>query len=210
MNVGILNYKGAQIRDIFIYSEEGRPVRSGVSLQGAILPFILKDPRFPEPTPPITKLFELITRSNNDLEKHILRCAEWTGQAISEPNEAAALVKAAIALEVLFRTDEKSVITAGIMAQISESCAFLLGTENESPLEIEREVKRLYSVRSSVVHSGKDSVDSKDLEAFISICRRAVVRLLSDEEFIGINSASKLAEHFRSKKYEFIRGAQRT
>ena len=42
------------------------------------------------------------------------------------------------------------------MAQISESCAFLLGNESESPSEIERKVKHLYRVRSSVVHSGKD------------------------------------------------------
>ena len=209
VNVGILNYEGTQIRDIFIYSEDGRPVRSDTSLQGALQPFILKDPSFPEPTPAIIRLFELITRPNNDLEKHILRCAEWTGQALSEPNEAAALVKAAIALEVLFRTDEKSVITASIMAQISESCAFLLGSENKTPLDIEREVKRLYGVRSSVVHSGKDTVDSKDLEAFISICRHIVVRLLSDDEFREIDSASKLAEHFRLKKYESFCCAKR-
>jgi hypothetical protein len=177
---------------------------------GHLQPFLLKDPRFPIPTPPLIRLFELITRSNNDLEKYIIRCAEWTGQALAELNEAAALVKAAIALEVLFSANEKGVMTASIMAQISESCAFLLGGENTSPLEIEREVKRLYAVRSSVVHSGKDSVDPNDLNAFVCICRRVVIHLLSDDEFRQIDNMAKLSEYFRVKKYAALHSTQTT
>jgi hypothetical protein len=96
VEVGIINHEGAKMRDQFIYSEDGTPMGHGSSWHGAMQPFLLKDPRFPVPTPPLIRLFELITRSNSDLEKHIIRCAEWTGQALAEPNEAAALVKAAI------------------------------------------------------------------------------------------------------------------
>ena len=204
VKVGILNYTGAQMRDQFVYSEINKPVGHGSSWRGALQPFLLKDPRFPQPTPPFTRLFELITRHNSDLEKHILRCAEWTGQAIGEPNEAAALVKAAIALEVLFSSNEKGLITPSIMAQISESCAFLLGNDAEAALKVEREVKRLYGIRSSVVHSGKDSVDPKDLQAFIWICRNVVIQLLSRDEFDKIDSVEKLAAQLRAKKYAAI------
>jgi hypothetical protein len=205
VEVGILNYTGAQMRIQFVYSESGRPVGSGSSWHGALQPYLLKDARFPQPTPPFVRLFELITRPNTDLEKHILRCAEWTGQAIAEPNEAAALVKAAIALEVLFSSNERGVITPSIMAQISESCAFLLGSDAESALNVEREVKRLYGIRSSVVHSGKDSVDPKDLGAFIRICRRVVVQLLSHDELTRLGSMDELAGILRLKKYGAIR-----
>jgi hypothetical protein len=198
VDVGILNYKGARMRDQFLYSEDGSWLGHSSGWQGAMQPFLLKDERFPIPTPP---MIELLTRSNNDLEKHIVRCAEWTGQAIAEPNEAAALVKAAIALEVLFSANEKGVITPSIMAQIAESSAFLLGTDSASSMGIEREVKRLYGVRSAVVHSGKDAVDPKDLNAFIRICRRLVLRLLSEEEFRQMDSVSRLAESFRQRKY---------
>ena len=210
VEVGIVNHKGAQLRDRFLFSEDGRPVGHGSSWNGAMQPFIFGDPRFPIPTPPLIRLFELITRPNNEFEKHIIRCAEWTGQAIGEPNEAAALVKAAIALEVLFSANEKGLITPSIMAQISESCAFLLGNEHASPVEIEREVRHLYGVRSSVVHSGKDSVDSKDLNAFIRICRYVVVLLLSGDEFVGMDTMAKLADHFRSRKYAVLRNSGRS
>ncbi len=208
VEVGILNYKGAQMRDRFIFSEDGRPVGHRSSWNGAMQPFIFGDPRFPMPTPPLIRLFELITRTNNEFENHIIRCAEWTGQAIGEPNEAAALVKAAIALEVLFSANEKGLITPSIMAQISESCAFLLGNENASPVEIERELKHLYGVRSSVVHSGRDSVESKDLNAFIRICRRVVILLLSGDEFAGMDSMAELAAYFRSRKYAVLRDSR--
>jgi len=201
VDVGILNYKGARMRDQFLYSEDGSWLGHSSGWHGAMQPFLLKDARFPIPTPPMMRLFELLTRSNNDLEKHIVRCAEWTGQAIAEPNEAAALVKAAIALEVLFSGNEKGVITPSIMAQIAESSAFLLGADSTSSMEIEREVKRLYGVRSSVVHSGKDAVDPKDLNAFLRICRNVILRLLSEEDFKQMESASRLAEYFRQRKY---------
>jgi hypothetical protein len=201
VEVGIVNYRGPQMHDRFLLSEEGRYVQRGSSWDGAIQPFILNDPHFPMPTGPFIRLFELISRDTNDLEKHVIRCAEWTGQAISEPNAASALVKAAIALEVLFSANEKGVITPSIMAQIAESCAFVLGTDETSSVGIERRVKHLYSVRSAVVHSGKDSVDEKDLNDFISICRRLVILLLSKEEFAKITSMSQLADYFKSRKY---------
>jgi Apea-like HEPN len=206
IEVGILNHKGAQMRDRFVFSEEGHLAGHASAWRGAFQPFILGDSRFPIPAPPLSRLFELITRSNSDFEKHIIRCAEWTGQAIAEPNEAAALVKAAIALEVLFSANEKGVITPSIMAQISESCAYLLGGGSASSIDVEREVKRLYGVRSSVVHSGKDSVDSKDLNSFIGICRQVVILLLSSEELSGIDSMAKLADYFRGRKYASPKG----
>ncbi len=210
VEVGIVNYKGAQMRDRFVFSEDGRLVEHGSAWNGAMQPFIFGHSRFPMPTPPLIRLFELITRPNNEFEKHIIRCAEWTGQAIGEPNEAAALVKAAIALEVLFSANEKGLIAPSIMAQISESCAFLLGNEHASPVEIERELKHLYGVRSSVVHSGKDSVDSKDLNAFIRICRHVVILLLSGDEFAGMDTMAKLADYFRSRKYAVLRNSGRS
>jgi hypothetical protein len=201
IEVGVVNYKGPQMHDRFLLSENGRYVRRGSSWDGAIQPFILNDPHFPMPTGPFIRLFELISRDTNEFEKHVIRCAEWTGQAIAEPNAASALVKAAIALEVLFSANEKGIITPSIMAQIAESCAFLLGNDEASSVKIERLVKDLYGVRSAVVHSGKDSVDEKDLNAFISIYRSLVILLLSKKEFAKITRMSQLADYFKSRKY---------
>jgi hypothetical protein len=201
IEVGVGNYRGPQMHERLLLSEDGNYVRRGTSWDGALQAFIFNDPHFPMPTGPFAKLFELISRDNNELEKHIIRCAEWTGQAIAEPNAASALVKAAIALEVLFSVNEKGPITPSIMAQIAESCALVLGNDRTSSVEIERLVKHLYGARSAVVHSGKDSVDERDLNTFIRICRNLIITLLSKEEFASFTSMSELSDYFKSRKY---------
>jgi len=126
---------------------------------------------------------------------------------MGDPNAASAFVKAATALEVLFSANEKGVITPSIMAQIAESCAFLLGDTPAVAVEIERQVRRLYGVRSAVVHSGKDSVAEDDLNALIHICRTIIMVLLSDEEFAETDTIAKLADYFKRKKYSFLEAA---
>lgn len=201
--VGVLNYVGPQMRDHIVIGENG--VSEGGAWQGALEAIPIADSFFCSPSPPFAKLLQLIVKQNNQLEVHIVRCAEWTAQAMSDPNAASAFVKAAIALEVLFSATEKGVITPSIMAQIAESCAFLLGDSPASATEMEREVKRLYGVRSAVVHSGKDSVERDDLNALIQICRNAVLVLLSSKELEDIESVVTLAEHFKAKKYASVK-----
>jgi hypothetical protein len=200
VEVGIVNYTGPQMRDRFCL-EGDQLTGHGSSWEGALQPFILNDPRFPMPDGPMLRLFELITRSQNDFERHIVRAAEWVGQAIAELNEASALVKAATALEVLFSTNEKGLITPSIMAQIAESCALLLGSSTTPPVEIEKTVKHLYGERSAVVHSGRNTVKSSDLNTFISICRQLILLLVSKPEYSSMKSMEELKGYLKNKKY---------
>jgi hypothetical protein len=201
--VGVINYVGPQQRDHVVICENR--VTKVAAWQGALEPLSLADPFFCNPSPPFARLLKIMEGQSNQFERHILRCAEWTAQAIGDPNAASALVKAAIALEVLFSGNEKGVITPSIMAQIAESCAFLLGVSASSAVEIEREVKRLYGVRSSVVHSGKDSVETSDLDGFIGICRNVVLTILSSDELEGIETIEKLSEYFKTKRYSSVK-----
>lgn len=197
--VGVLNYVGPQLRNSIVAG--GNEVISGSAWKGALEPIQMADPFYSSPSPPFARLLRLISAQRNPIEIHVMRCAEWTGEAIGDPNAASAFVKAATALEVLFSADEKGVITRSIMAQIAESCAFLLGVSAANAAEIERKVKDLYSIRSAIVHSGKDSVRREDLDVFIHICRSAVITLLSRREFEDIGSMSKLAGYFRERRY---------
>jgi hypothetical protein len=120
---------------------------------------------------------------------------------MGDQNGASAFVKGAIALEVLFSANEKGVITPSIMAQIAESCAFLLGNSKMQPWDVEKEVKRLYGIRSAVVHSGKDFVEDEDLNSLLQICRAVAIVLLSNPDFAEMTSITQLADYFRRWKY---------
>jgi hypothetical protein len=200
LEVGILNYTGPQLRDCFVLAVDG-PMAHNSSWNGALQPVPLDDLYFSKPQAPFPRLFELISGENTELERHILRCAEWTGQAMGDQNGASAFVKGAIALEVLFSANEKGVITPSIMAQIAESCAFLLGNSKWQPWEVEKEVKRLYGIRSAVVHSGKNSVEEEDLNSLLQICRTVVIVLFSNPDFAQIASISQIADYFRRRRY---------
>jgi hypothetical protein len=62
-------------------------------------------------------------------------------------------------------------------------------------------VKRLYGIRSAVVHSGKDSVGVHDLNRLTHICRDIIIVLLSDAELIKIQNMASLSEYFRRRKF---------
>jgi hypothetical protein len=204
--VGVLNYLGPRMLDHIVIAKTN--VSEGGAWQGALEPIPIADPIFSNPAPPFAKLFGLIRKQSNKFQVHVLRCAEWTAEAIGDANAASAFVKAAIALEVLFSITEKGVITPSIMAQIAESCAFILGDSPTSSAKVEHEVKRLYGVRSAIVHSGKDSVETQDLNALIQTCRDVVLVLLSRKEFENIDSMTMLAEQLKSKKYASVKASE--
>jgi hypothetical protein len=202
IEVGVLNYVGPQMRKMVIFAEN--EFSEGSAWKGALQQVPMADAFFCDPPPPFAKLLQIFKSQRSELERHVVRCAEWTAQAMCDPSASSAFVKAAIALEVLFSQNEKAVITPSIMAQIAEGCAFLLADSADSAIKIEREVRRLYGVRSAIVHSGKDSVSRFDLNTFIQICRNAVLALLNSGELESVGTMSKLTEHFKKRKYSGI------
>lgn len=199
-DVGILNHRTPYYRKHFVFGR--RNTSTGRFRSGPFENVPLDAAFFANPNPEFARLLGLIDRKNNGLENRILRGAEWVGQAIAEHSPASAFVKAAIALEVLLSVNEKGVITPSVMAQISESCAHILGGTANSRFETEKTVKRLYGIRSSVVHSGTDTVFNTDLNLFIAIARSVAMKLLGDEAYRDIHSVEQLHEALRRKRYE--------
>ena len=196
---GILNYSGSRLSQHYMFNDEH--FTAGNARKGPMEAIPLDDKYFSKPSPEFARLLGLLASQCNSLERRILRSVEWTAQALIDPSPASAFIKAATSLEVLFSATEKGVITPSIMSQISESCAHILGTSPETCVDIEATVKRLYGIRSAVVHSGKDSVPEEDLATFIHIARSVAIELLANSRYLAIESIEKLHETLRIKKY---------
>jgi hypothetical protein len=199
--LGVLNYVGPQMRDRIILSADGQMLTEGSAWQGAVERVSLMDSFFTAPSPHVVRLLGLIGTENSDLEEHVLRCAEWTGQAMGDPSPASAFVKAAIALEVLFSGNDKGPITPSVMSQIAESCALIHGKSIENAIELERLVKQLYGVRSAIVHSGRDFVPVIDLNTLIQICCETVIVLLIEQPYKEMKSMAEVVKHLKQKRY---------
>jgi hypothetical protein len=198
-DVSILNYTGSKLTQYYMFTRDN--FHKGRGRTGPIEALPLDDVFFSKPSPEFTRLLAIIDHQSNALERKLLRCVEWVGQSLMDSNPASAFVKAATALEVLFSETEKGLITPSIMAQISESCALLLGGDLKSRMKIEKHVKRLYGIRSSVVHFGEDTVPRDDLNLLIHIAKAVVLTLLSDAMYGRIQSVKELHAYLKAKKY---------
>ncbi|WP_411383425.1 hypothetical protein ACK3BK_23675 [Pseudomonas sp. L7] len=161
----------------------------------------LSAPVFQDPPPYIGKLISINEASANALERKICRSIDWTAQALREPNMGSAFIKAMIALESLLKIDEQGGFAPSIVAQISEATAQILGSSIEECIHIASDIKRLYGIRSSAVHSGSNDIKQDDLSKIINYTRQIIFTLLNEEKFQPLDSPKKLGQFLTEAKY---------
>jgi hypothetical protein len=189
----------------FLYRLAGEQSSSQVELVGPAEPISLDGATFTADVP--RRIISLVTKQANDLERRIGRCVEWTGQAIVDFSIQSALVKCGTALECLMVVNQKGVITSSILATIAESAAHVLGTSVNSALAIEREVKRLYSLRSATVHAGDDKGSIVDLRRFLAVSHDVVFELLTNPKYECLTSIEQIHERARRDRFSYLKGA---
>lgn len=102
------------------------------------------------------------------LEERIRRSVMWFDKAVNFDESDAQFVGLATALEILL-TSEANINNpfstwSGIAQQLADRCAFLMGHDLESRLEVVRRVKDLYGTRSGIVHGGKAPTTTELIE----------------------------------------------
>lgn len=138
--------------------------------------------------------------SNSELMGKILRAVDWIGQSIAEKVRANAFMKAAIALEALF-TPKKGNFAPSIVFQITENVVLLLGTDEQTRVETDREFKRLYGIRSDITHSGDTDVAQQDVFLMQHMARQVVITLLTNPTVKHCTKSEDLNNILRSLKY---------
>jgi hypothetical protein len=199
--VGVLNYQGWRHRRAYIFCDDGQ-VSNSASNHGSFEPLPLDDPYFLDEEAGYKYVWDIASSNNlNKFQKRILLAIEWIGQSIAEPLPQSAFLKSAIALEIIFTYSENTIITPSILNQISEGAALILGEETKERLEIEAKVKKLYGLRSAIVHSGNKNISESDYHNMLGISRAVVAKLLTSKALINIESVEKLYELLKSTKY---------
>lgn len=126
----------------------------------------------------------------------------WIGKGLRDADPVKRLVQTMFALDSLFQINQGELITPSIAAQMSESVAFILGTDLPSRIDIEKKVKDLWGKRSAVVHQGVTSISGhEDFLAAYLIARRVIARLLNDEPFKDFTSVGQIFDWVRHQRY---------
>jgi hypothetical protein len=126
--------------------------------------------------------------------------AGWLFDSMSNSKSLLAFVQAMTALEILMgEKDDGDEI--GLGATIRNRCAFLVAESYDERKYISTELKKIYIVRSNILHKGKDSLNSSEYGMLVLlrwICGRAISKELKLLNAQMINSAAstepKIAE----------------
>ncbi|MER1588291.1 hypothetical protein [Enterobacter hormaechei] len=150
----------------------------------------------------VTNFFNVVLSPSTKLERKLSRAVEWIGEAYLDKNRSSALLKVVIALEALFKVNERSVITASIVASMAEQCAYISGESVDECLEIEDYVKDLYELRSKVVHAGSNNIGENELKKALTFSRSIIFKLLDLKINEKVESIDELQPMIRESKYK--------
>lgn len=199
--VGVLNYQGWRHQRAYGVTSGGQGVMSAQN-RGPHIAVPLDDSHFVSSAAGYDRIWAMLSnKSPSKFEQRLLLAIDWVGQALSDANLPNAFLKAAVSLEVLFTRDQKEIITPGILSKLSEDIAIVLGSSFDARMEIERDVKRLYSLRSKIAHAGNQSASPADVALIIAFARSVICELLLNVDFTAIKSIDDLHEEFRRIKY---------
>jgi hypothetical protein len=143
----------------------------------------------------LARISEILEKqAPSKFEDGVIKAFQWAGKASVEPRKEEAFLLFAISLEsLLLRKNDK---------EITETLALRLAHLISGPktrLIVYRDMKRLYEIRSGIVHSGSVDVGEDQLSEIRYYTRLALLTMLCDSRFSGITKHDDLVDWFRAR-----------
>ena len=127
--------------------------------------------------------------SRNSFSDRLISALEIAGAACIEPKEHESLLLFAIALEsaVLGRDTQ-----AELTMQLAVRTAHLISSSLTGRKAVAKAIKRLYGLRSKIVHTGSISISKNDVGEMRLYCLSTLLALTTRSEFLAYSEASDL------------------
>ena len=139
---------------------------------------------------------DLLGRKRNKLEDQLIASIQWAGRATVAARREEAFLLYAIALESFVLADQDP-LELGYRLRLR--VAHLLGKTPEARKELFDQVAQLYAIRSKIVHSGEYRVSEVDLGRMRWICKAALLRACTSEDFDRMSTAEDLQRWFQDR-----------
>lgn len=149
------------------------------------------------------RVAELLAGQPNKLEEQLIASIQWAGRATADSrgearNEEVFLLYA-IALESLVLSDGNP---AELTYRLRARVAHLLGDDSKSRRDVFDSIKRLYDIRSKIVHSGRYQVTDADLSLIRNVTKAALIRVCTQGEFRSMTNPIHLGKWFENRMLE--------
>jgi hypothetical protein len=135
----------------------------------------------------ISYTFTTLTKALSKKESEKLRLAgRWLFDSYCGNNELLSFIQATVSLEILLGDKEKSDLM-GLGELLRNRCAYLIGKTHTEREQVLNDFKKIYDIRSKIVHRGKSQLSRIDRELFYKL-RWMATRVIQEEiELIGKN-----------------------
>lgn len=144
-------------------------------------------------------IYEEKATKKNKMRKRLLNASIAIGESILSKNVKNSIIYTSMAFETLFSFNESSLFQPSIADKLAGSLAFIVGTTKESRLQIMKDVKKFYALRSALVH-GANPQTNNDYIIFNRLLRASINELLNNKKYEKVNDVPLL--------YEMLKEAQ--
>lgn len=138
----------------------------------------------------------------SDIEKRIVNSSLAIGESMSSENTKNSIIYTCIALEILFSFDDGSIFQKSIGDRLADTFVFIVANDKESRINTSKIVKKVYSMRSSLVHGG-DKTISNDYILVNILMRAAISELLNNEKYKSVKKIDDLYDMVKSAQYSY-------
>ncbi|WP_077609233.1 HEPN domain-containing protein [Clostridium sp. Marseille-P2415] len=137
----------------------------------------------------------------NDMETRVKEAIICISEATHQNDDGIAYMQCFLALEAILM-EQDGFINKSITAQISEYVAFIIGKERNERISFEKEIKDLYTIRSSIAHGKNKKVISQELERIFIIVKIIIAKFLTDKKLMSIRNVKELRAHITDLKFK--------
>jgi hypothetical protein len=102
---------------------------------------------------------------------------EWSFDADSSDNQTLSLIQACIGLEALLGDDAQD---EPVVARLADRCAYVLGKSEKERIDIRKRFRRIYEIRSKLVHGRRARINPSDAEQ-LSAARTMLSDVITEE-----------------------------
>jgi len=167
------------------------------------IPISIDHPSFSDASNGNQRIWEILSsQKQTEMEKRIMAAVVWLGKSFDTNDQSLICSEAACAFEALLFRNEKGLISPSIVANLSESYAFINGSDYESRVKMDKEFKDFYGERSSVVHGHSKESFVKDPLLYCFMAKKTIVNLLTKDDLKSISTSEELWAYIQKQKYE--------
>lgn len=138
----------------------------------------------------------------SSMETRLLNASIAIGESALSKSIKNSIIYTSMALEILFSYDEGSLFQKSIGEKLSDTFAFIVGTDKDSRLNASKAVKEFYRLRSALVHGG-DTKTNNDYIVFNIFLRSIINELLNNKKFEHIKKIEDLYNMVKEAQYSY-------